>query len=48
MAHIEALAAPGDGIGSKTPYWERVQSYPGVTGGGVHRYTPALSLRAGA
>lgn len=44
-AHIDALAAAGDGIGSRTPQWERVQAYPGVTGGGVHRYTPALSLR---
>ncbi|MCX4968618.1 antibiotic biosynthesis monooxygenase [Streptomyces sp. NBC_00654] len=46
-AHRDALSAPGDGIGSRTPQWERVQSYPGVTGGGVHRYTPALSLGAG-
>lgn len=45
QAHIDALAAAGDGIGSRTPQWERVQAYPGVTGGGVHRYTPALSLR---
>ncbi|MEI7030005.1 antibiotic biosynthesis monooxygenase [Streptomyces pratensis] len=42
--HIAALAAPGEGIGSPSPLWERVQNYPGVTGGGVHRYTPALSL----
>ncbi|MFE7390781.1 antibiotic biosynthesis monooxygenase [Streptomyces sp. NPDC057582] len=47
QAHIDALGAPGDGVGSRTPQWERVQSYPGVIGGGVHRYTPALSLRAG-
>ncbi|MFG2601400.1 antibiotic biosynthesis monooxygenase [Streptomyces sp. NPDC048462] len=45
QAHIDALAAAGDGIGSRTPQWERVQAYPGVSGGGVHRYTPALSLR---
>ncbi|MFJ2702376.1 antibiotic biosynthesis monooxygenase [Streptomyces sp. NPDC087428] len=44
-AHIDALAAPGNGVGSRTPQWERVQDYPGVTGGGVRRYTPALSLR---
>lgn len=48
QAHIDALAASGKGIGSPTPQWERVQAYPGVTGGGVHRYTPALSLRPGA
>ncbi|MFD7430966.1 antibiotic biosynthesis monooxygenase [Streptomyces sp. NPDC059818] len=47
QAHIDALAAPGNGVGSRTPQWERVQDYPGVTGGGVHRYTPALSLRPG-
>ncbi|MEU2763651.1 antibiotic biosynthesis monooxygenase [Streptomyces sp. NPDC007094] len=48
--HRAALAAPGEGIGSPSPLWERVQKYPGMTGGGVHRYTPALSMepRAGA
>ncbi|MFF6910422.1 antibiotic biosynthesis monooxygenase [Streptomyces sp. NPDC012389] len=45
--HIAALAAPGEGIGSPSPLWERVQKYPGMTGGGVNRYTPALSMRAG-
>lgn len=47
-AHIEALSAPGNGVGSSTPQWAKVQSFPGVTGGGVKRYTPALSLSAGA
>lgn len=47
QAHIAALAAPGDGVGSRTPHWERMQPYPGVTGGGVRRCTPALSLRPG-
>ncbi|MEU0658713.1 antibiotic biosynthesis monooxygenase [Streptomyces lavendulocolor] len=46
-AHIEALAGPGDGIGSETPQWRRVRTYPGVVRGGVKRYTPALSLSAG-
>ncbi|GGT24460.1 antibiotic biosynthesis monooxygenase [Streptomyces purpureus] len=46
-AHIEALAAPGDGIGADTPQWRKVQNYPGVVGGGVKRYTPALSLSPG-
>jgi quinol monooxygenase YgiN len=46
-AHIEALAAPGDGIGSATPQWCKVKAYPGVAGGGVRRYTPALHFSAG-
>ncbi|MEU9703402.1 antibiotic biosynthesis monooxygenase [Streptomyces sp. NPDC047981] len=48
QAHIDALARPGDGVGSATPQWAKVQSYPGVVGGGVRRYAPALSLQAGA
>ncbi|MFD0142066.1 MULTISPECIES: antibiotic biosynthesis monooxygenase [unclassified Streptomyces] len=47
-AHIEALARPGDGIGTSTPQWAKVQTYAGVVGGGVRRYAPALSLGAGA
>ncbi|MFG2403141.1 antibiotic biosynthesis monooxygenase [Streptomyces brevispora] len=47
QAHVDALAGPGNGVGSRTPQWERVQNHPGTTGGGVHRYTPALSLRPG-
>lgn len=47
QAHVDALASAGDGVGSPTPQWQRVRSYPGVTGGGVHRYTPAFSLGAG-
>ncbi|MFP3990502.1 antibiotic biosynthesis monooxygenase [Streptomyces sp. E11-3] len=47
QAHIEALAAPGDGIGSPTPEWHQVQNFPGLTrGGGVKRYLPAISLSA--
>ncbi|MER7700285.1 antibiotic biosynthesis monooxygenase [Streptomyces sp. NPDC096095] len=46
--HIAALAAPGEGVGSPSPLWERVQKYPGMTGGGVNRYTPALSLEPAA
>ncbi|WP_411084323.1 antibiotic biosynthesis monooxygenase [Streptomyces sp. cmx-18-6] len=45
--HIDALTAPGEGIGSPSPLWERVQKYPGMTGGGVNRYTPALSMEPG-
>ncbi|MFD7440215.1 antibiotic biosynthesis monooxygenase [Streptomyces sp. NPDC059909] len=47
QAHLEALAAPGDGVGSRTEQWERVQHYPGLTGSRVTRYTPALSMSAG-
>ncbi|BFP56071.1 antibiotic biosynthesis monooxygenase [Streptomyces griseus] len=46
--HVAALAAPGEGVGSPSPLWERVQKYPGMTGGGVNRYTPALSMAPGA
>ncbi|WP_405695740.1 antibiotic biosynthesis monooxygenase [Streptomyces sp. NBC_01185] len=46
-AHIDALAGDGEGVGTPSPQWERVQAYPGVTGGGVHRDTPALGLAAG-
>lgn len=45
--HIAALAAPGEGVGSPSPLWERVRNYPGMTGGGVHRYTPVLSMEPG-
>jgi hypothetical protein len=48
QAHIDALASAGNGVGSRTPQWERVQNYPGMTGGGVRRYLPALSIGAGA
>ncbi|WP_055469507.1 antibiotic biosynthesis monooxygenase [Streptomyces ardesiacus] len=44
QAHIDALAAPGDGVGSATPQWERVHNWPGLTGGGVSRYDHALGL----
>lgn len=47
QAHIDALAAPGDGIGSATEQWRRVRNYPGTAGSSVTRYTPALSLSAG-
>ncbi|AXG77226.1 antibiotic biosynthesis monooxygenase [Streptomyces paludis] len=47
QAHIDALAAAGEGVGSPTPEWARVRAYPGVRGSTVTRYTPALSLSAG-
>lgn len=47
QAHIEALARPGEGVGSPSPQWAKVREYPGVTGGRVRRYLPALSLSPG-
>ncbi|MFE9024177.1 antibiotic biosynthesis monooxygenase [Streptomyces sp. NPDC007808] len=44
-AHAEALAAPGDGIGSPTGPWRRVQTWPGLkSSGSVSRYEHALGL----
>ncbi|WP_335935986.1 antibiotic biosynthesis monooxygenase [Streptomyces sp. PTD5-9] len=43
-AHADALAGPGGGVGSRTPQWERVRTYPGVAAGAVHRYAPALGV----
>lgn len=48
QAHIDALAGPGNGIGTRTEAWKRVQNYPGTTGGSVRRYTPAVSLGRGS
>lgn len=44
QAHVEALAAPGDGVGPATDAWHRVQHYPGLVRSTVQRYVPALSL----
>ncbi|MFI6940751.1 antibiotic biosynthesis monooxygenase [Streptomyces sp. NPDC050418] len=44
--HIDALAAPGDGVGSPSPEWARVHGFPGVVGGGVRRWLPGVSLGA--
>ncbi|MFD3379440.1 MULTISPECIES: antibiotic biosynthesis monooxygenase [unclassified Streptomyces] len=44
QAHIDALASPGGGVGSRTPQWERVQTYPGLKQSTVRRYTHALGL----
>ncbi|MEU7580696.1 antibiotic biosynthesis monooxygenase [Streptomyces sp. NPDC041068] len=39
QAHIDALAAAGEGVGSPTPQWRRVQEFPGVVAdGAVARY----------
>ncbi|MEV6418737.1 antibiotic biosynthesis monooxygenase [Streptomyces sp. NPDC051662] len=47
QAHIDALNAPGNGVGSATEQWKRVQSYPGVKDSTVTWYTPAISLSGG-
>lgn len=44
QAHIDALAAPGDGIGSARQEWERVQTWPGLKSSTVSRYEYALGL----
>jgi hypothetical protein len=46
-AHLEALAAPGDGIGSSTQQWHRVQTWPGLKSTTVSRYQHALGLIPG-
>lgn len=42
--HIDALAAPGDGVGSPSALWQRVQTWPGLKGSTVKRYEYALGL----
>ncbi|GHH89182.1 antibiotic biosynthesis monooxygenase [Streptomyces capitiformicae] len=42
--HIDALAVPGDGVGSATGLWKRVQTWPGLKGSTVSRYQYALGL----
>lgn len=44
QAHIDAMAAPGDGIGSGSALWERVQTWPGLRSSTVSRYDHALGL----
>ncbi|WP_328746231.1 antibiotic biosynthesis monooxygenase [Streptomyces sp. NBC_00285] len=44
QAHIDALAGPGEGIGSATGLWERVHTWPGLKSGTVSRYDHALGL----
>ncbi|MFI1208294.1 antibiotic biosynthesis monooxygenase family protein [Streptomyces sp. NPDC020802] len=46
-AHLDALGAPGEGVGSHTPLWERVQTYPGLKRSTVSRYTYGLGLVPG-
>ncbi|MEW1548644.1 antibiotic biosynthesis monooxygenase [Streptomyces tsukubensis] len=44
-AHVAALAASGEGIGSDTGEWRKVHAFPGIRSGQVRRFTPGLSLR---
>ncbi|GAA3194479.1 MULTISPECIES: antibiotic biosynthesis monooxygenase [Streptomyces] len=46
-AHADALAAPGEGIGSGSAAWRRVQTWPGLKGSTVRRYEHALGLVPG-
>ncbi|MFF7858569.1 antibiotic biosynthesis monooxygenase [Streptomyces sp. NPDC007904] len=46
-AHAEALARPGNGVGSATARWERVQGWPGLRSSTVRRYAHALGLVPG-
>ncbi|MGW7569700.1 antibiotic biosynthesis monooxygenase [Streptomyces tendae] len=43
-AHRDALTAPGDGVGSSTSQWERVQTWPGLKSSTVNRYDHVLGL----
>jgi heme-degrading monooxygenase HmoA len=46
--HIDAMAAPGEGVGSPSPLWQRVQTWPGLLEtGSVKRYEYALGLVPG-
>ncbi|PWJ04381.1 antibiotic biosynthesis monooxygenase [Streptomyces sp. NWU49] len=43
-AHADALAAPGDGVGSATAAWRRVREWPGLRSSTVRRYEHVLGL----
>lgn len=38
QAHVDALAAPSEGIGGPSPLWRRVREYPGLVRSDVSRY----------
>ncbi|TDT25953.1 antibiotic biosynthesis monooxygenase [Streptomyces sp. BK208] len=44
QAHVDALAAPGEGVGSGSARWERVRNWPGLKSSTVGRYDHALGL----
>jgi hypothetical protein len=43
--HVDALS-DGNGVGSKTADWRRVQNFPGARGVGVERYRPPVKATA--
>ncbi|MFD5824489.1 hypothetical protein [Lentzea sp. NPDC060358] len=43
--HVDALS-DGNGVGSATADWRRVQSFPGVRQGGFVRYRPSAEVQA--
>ncbi|HUQ55504.1 hypothetical protein [Lentzea sp.] len=43
--HVDALS-DGNGVGSPTSDWRRVQSFPGVRQGGFVRYQPLAKVQA--
>ena len=45
--HIDALAGPGEGVGTGSALWERVQNWPGLKSSTVKRYDHALGLVPG-
>ncbi|NLU74221.1 antibiotic biosynthesis monooxygenase [Streptomyces sp. HNM0575] len=47
QAHVDALDAPGRGIGGPTEQWRRVQQYPGLKRSTVERYRHAYGLVPG-
>jgi quinol monooxygenase YgiN len=42
--HVDALASPGEGVGSPSALWQRVQTWPGLRSSTVTRYEYALGL----
>ncbi|MEU6475857.1 antibiotic biosynthesis monooxygenase [Streptomyces sp. NPDC047017] len=44
QAHIDALDAPGDGVGSATAQWRHVQRWPGLKSSSVSRYEHTFGL----
>ncbi|MEE1941656.1 antibiotic biosynthesis monooxygenase [Streptomyces sp. TRM 70361] len=43
QAHLDALAAAGEGVGSPTPQWHRVRNFPGLVRSDVRRYRLAFT-----
>ncbi|MGW7414214.1 antibiotic biosynthesis monooxygenase [Streptomyces sp. NPDC054863] len=47
-SHLAMMNAPKDPGGELPAEWQRVHAFPGLAGSLVRRFTPALSLSAGA